>query len=161
VRLARLADNQIGDSGVAALAAALPKMPSLKHFTTLHLGSTATRACLRVPGVGGSRTGGTVAARAVCFSASAHVRMWAAGFRVGGAVRHARLAGNAIGDSGLDALAAALLQMPSLTTLDLGRTAPRACCGFLLPSLTHRWLIVSLRRALRRAGTLLDVSGGL
>ena len=41
MRLARLADNQIGDSGVTALAAALPQMPSL---TMLLLNSTATRA---------------------------------------------------------------------------------------------------------------------
>ncbi len=39
MRLARLADNQIGDSGMTALAAALPHMtPSL---TTLDLSSTA------------------------------------------------------------------------------------------------------------------------
>jgi hypothetical protein len=41
MRLARLADNQIGASGVTALAAALPQMPSL---TTLELSGTATRA---------------------------------------------------------------------------------------------------------------------
>jgi hypothetical protein len=44
----------------------------------------------------------------------------------------ARLAGNQIGDSGVTALAAALPQMPSLTTLHLSRTAPRARCGFQL-----------------------------
>jgi hypothetical protein len=158
VRLARLADSQMADSGVNALAAALPQMLSL---TTLHLGSTATRACLRVPGVWGSRTGGTVAVRAVRCGVRVHGRMWAVGCRVRGPVMVARLAGNAIGDSGVDALAAVLPQMPSLTTLYLSGTAPRARCGFLLLSLTHRWLIVSLRRALRRAGTLLDVSGGL
>ena len=43
MRLARLADNQIGASGAAALAAALPQMASL---TTLNLGSTSTAAAL-------------------------------------------------------------------------------------------------------------------
>jgi hypothetical protein len=43
VRLARLADNQIGDEGAVALAAALPKMASL---TTLDLASTSTPAAL-------------------------------------------------------------------------------------------------------------------
>ena len=43
MRLARLAGNQIGDSGAAALAAALPQMASL---TTLDLGGTATPAAL-------------------------------------------------------------------------------------------------------------------
>ncbi len=41
MRLARLAGIEIGDSGVTALAAALPQMPSL---TTLNLAGTATRA---------------------------------------------------------------------------------------------------------------------
>jgi hypothetical protein len=41
VRLARLADSQIGDAGATALAAALPLMPSL---TKLYLSCTATRA---------------------------------------------------------------------------------------------------------------------
>jgi hypothetical protein len=52
-------------------------------------------------------------------------------FRVVGAVRLARLADNQIGDSGVTALAAALPQMPRLTTLDLSRTATRARCGLL------------------------------
>jgi hypothetical protein len=43
----------------------------------------------------------------------------------------ARLAGNHIGDAGATALAAALPQMPSLTTLDLSSTSLRARCGFL------------------------------
>ena len=43
MRLARLADNQIGDEGAAALAAALPQMASL---TTLQLGGTSTPAAL-------------------------------------------------------------------------------------------------------------------
>ncbi len=43
MRLARLAANQIGDEGAAALAAALPQMASL---TTLDLSSTATPAAL-------------------------------------------------------------------------------------------------------------------
>ncbi len=46
-------------------------------------------------------------------------------------MRLARLADNGIGDSGAAALAAALPQMPSLTTLDLDSTATRARCGFL------------------------------
>jgi hypothetical protein len=51
--------------------------------------------------------------------------------RFGAAVRLARLADNQIGDSGATALAAALPQMPSFTTLGLSRTATRARCGFL------------------------------
>ena len=43
MRLARLADNKIGASGAAALAAALPQMASL---TTLHLSCTSTPAAL-------------------------------------------------------------------------------------------------------------------
>ncbi len=43
MRLARLAGNEIGDEGAAALAAALPQMASL---TTLHLGGTSTPAAL-------------------------------------------------------------------------------------------------------------------
>jgi hypothetical protein len=39
-------------------------------------------------------------------------------------VRLARLAGNQIGDAGATSLAAALPQMPSLTTLHLSSTAP-------------------------------------
>ncbi len=46
-------------------------------------------------------------------------------------MRLARLAGIEIGDAGVTALAAALPQMPSLTTLDLSSTATRARCGFL------------------------------
>ncbi len=46
MRLARLADNQIGDSGATALAAALPQMPNLM---TLDLGCTATRARCEFP----------------------------------------------------------------------------------------------------------------
>jgi hypothetical protein len=53
-------------------------------------------------------------------------------FQVGAVVRLARLAGNQIGDSGVTALAAALPQMPSFTTLGLGGTATHARCGFLL-----------------------------
>ncbi len=45
-------------------------------------------------------------------------------------MRLARLADNQIGASGITALSAALAQMPSLTALDLGRTATRARCGF-------------------------------
>jgi hypothetical protein len=43
VRLARLAANQIGASGAAALAAALPQMASL---TTLNLSCTSIPAAL-------------------------------------------------------------------------------------------------------------------
>ncbi len=72
--------------------------------------------------------------------------MWAVGVRVGGAVRVARLADNQIGDSGMTALAAALPQMPSLTTLDLSGTAMPARCGFLLgafASVVRRQLALS------------------
>ncbi len=48
MRLAWLAENQIGDSGVTALAAALPQMPRL---TTLNLAGTATRARCGFPAV--------------------------------------------------------------------------------------------------------------
>jgi hypothetical protein len=91
--------------------------------------------------------------------------MWAAGFRVGGAVRHARLADNQIGDSGAAALAAALPQMPSLTTLRLGGrlggTAMPAHCRFLLWWLAHRCLGGSSRCVLLRSGARPDVGGGL
>ncbi len=43
MRLARLAGNQIGEEGTAALAAALPQMASL---TTLYLWGTSTPAAL-------------------------------------------------------------------------------------------------------------------
>jgi hypothetical protein len=76
-------------------------------------------------------------------------------------VRLARLAGNQIGASGVDALAAVLPQMPSLTTLDLSGTAPRARCGFVVFSLAHPWCASRSRRALRRAGAGSDVGGGL
>ncbi len=70
----------------------------------------------------------------------------------------ARLADNyKIGDSGVTALAAALPQMPSLTTPSLIRTVARARCGFLLVGLAHRWLGDSSRRVLRRAGARSDV----
>ncbi len=58
--------------------------------------------------------------------------MWAAGGRVGGAVRPARLAGSGIGAEGVAALAAALPQMASLTTLDLGGTSTPAALGLRL-----------------------------
>jgi hypothetical protein len=44
-------------------------------------------------------------------------------------VRLARLAGNKIGDEGVAALAAALPQMASLTTLDLMGTSTPAALG--------------------------------
>jgi hypothetical protein len=44
----------------------------------------------------------------------------------------ARLADSQIGDAVATALAAALPQMPRLTTLDLNRTVTRARCGFQL-----------------------------
>ncbi len=62
----------------------------------------------------------------------AHGRLWAAGGRVGGAVRLARLAANQIGASGAAALAAALPQMASLTTLDLRSTSTAAALGLRL-----------------------------
>jgi hypothetical protein len=75
VRLARLADSQIGDAVATALAAALPQMPSL---TTLDLSSASPR---RVVGSSswGSRIGGRAAARAVGFGVPVRGRMWAAG----------------------------------------------------------------------------------
>jgi hypothetical protein len=210
VRLARLADTWIGDSGVTALAAALPQMPSL---TTLYLRGTATRARCGLPVVGArasvvgrqlapcaSVCGCVVGCRAAGFFGSelqcglrgsqatrsetrallrwrrrcrrcrasrrsisaVRPRVRVAGFPVVGArasvggrqltpcalamrarglmlvggpcgvgvaVRLARLADNQIGDSGVTALAAALPQMPSLTTLDVSSTATRARCG--------------------------------
>ena len=80
--------------------------------------------------------------RAVCLGVRAHGRLWAAGGRVGGAVRLARLAGNQIGDEGVVALAAALPQMASLTTLDLGSTSTPAALLFRL----WGWGIISFRR---------------
>jgi hypothetical protein len=75
-------------------------------------------------------------------------------------VRVARLAGNRFGDSGMAALAAALLS--SLTTLFLRCTATRACCYFLWLGLglAQRLLVGSSGRALRRAATRSDVGGG-
>ncbi len=106
----------------------------------------------------GSRIGGWAAARGVCFGVRAHGRMLGGGlFRVGAAVRLARLADNQIGDSGVTALAAALPQMPSLTTLELSGTAMRARCGLLLVGLAHRWSGGSSRRVLWRAGARSDV----
>jgi hypothetical protein len=73
---------------------------------------------------------------------------WAAGlFRVGAAVRLALLADNQIGASGVTALAAALPQMPSLTTLELGGTATCARCGFLLVGLAARASVVGRQLA--------------
>ncbi len=132
MRLARLAENQIGDSSaaaLAALAAALPQMPSL---TALHLGSTAMPAHCRFLLLGARASVVLGAAHAVCCGVRAHGRMWAAGFRVRGPVMVARLADNQIGASGATALAAALRQMPSLTTLHLYCTVMRARCSFLL-----------------------------
>ncbi len=76
-------------------------------------------------------------------------------------MRLARLAGNRLGASGVTALAAALPQMPSLTTLDLSCTATRVRCGFLLLGLAHRWLGGSSRRVLLRTGARSDVVGGI
>jgi hypothetical protein len=80
--------------------------------------------------------------RAVCLGVRAHGRLWAAGGRVGGAVRLARLSANQIGDSGAAALAAALPQMASLMTLDLRGTATAAALGLRL----WGWGIISFRR---------------
>jgi hypothetical protein len=128
VRLARFAGGGIEESGVTALAAALPQMPSLK---TLSLRGSATRSrCgflyLRLAHrwLGGS-------SRRVRRRAGARSDVGRRAFWVGAAVRLARLAGISwFGDSGVTALTAALLQMPSLTTLDLKSTATRARCGF-------------------------------
>jgi hypothetical protein len=130
VRLARLADNQIEESGVTALAAALPQMPSL---TTLVLGgtSTATRARCGFLNLGLALRWLGDSSRRRLRRAGARLDVGRSASRVGAAVRLARLAENQIGDSGVTALAAALPQMPSLTTLVLGGTATRARCGFL------------------------------
>jgi hypothetical protein len=80
VRLAWLADNQIGDEGAAALAAALPQMASL---TMLDLRGTSTPAALglRLWGLGHGLL--TAVVCAVCLGVRAHGRLWAAGGRVG------------------------------------------------------------------------------
>ncbi len=75
--------------------------------------------------------------RIVCLGVRAHGRLWAAGGRVGGAVRLARLAGNQIGDEGTAALAAALPQMASLTMLDLRGTSTPAALLFRLWGFGH------------------------
>ncbi len=139
MRLARLADNQIGDEGAAALAAALPQMASL---TTLDLFCMSTPAALlfRLWGLGHGLLSAVV--RAVCLGVRAHGRLWAAGGRVGGAVRLARLADNQIGDEGAAALAAALPQMASLTTLHLFCMSTPAALLFRLWGLG----IISFRR---------------
>ncbi len=128
MRLARLADNGIGASGVKALAAALPQMSSLM---TLHLWGTATRArCwVLLLGLAHRWLGGS--SRRGLRRAGARSDAERLAFRVGAAVRLARLAGNQIGDSGARALAAALPQMPSLMMLHLAGTATRARCGLL------------------------------
>ena len=87
----------------------------------------------------------------MCFGVLARGRMLGGGL-IRAAVRHARLAGNQIGDSGVTALAAALPQMPSLTTLHLFSTAARARCRLLLLGLAHRRLGGSSRRGLRQCG---------
>jgi hypothetical protein len=75
VRVARLSDNRIGDSGAAALAAALPEMASL---TTLDVNCTSTAAALglRLWGLGHGLL--TAAVGAVCLGVRAHGRL--AGF---------------------------------------------------------------------------------
>jgi hypothetical protein len=158
VRLARLADNQIGASGVDALAAALPQMPSL---TTLHLYSTATRACLRVPV---DEACASVPRGQLAPCASAFGRMFGCGHRALGSertVRHARLAENQIGASGVDALAAVLPQMPSLTTLYLSGTAAVCVAASCCLGLAHRWCASRSCHVLRRTGAGSDVGGGL
>ncbi len=80
--------------------------------------------------------------RAVCLGVRAHGRLCSAGGRVGEAVRLGRLAGNEIGDEGATALAAALPQMASLSTLDLGGTSKAAALLFRLWGLG----IISFRR---------------
>ncbi len=80
--------------------------------------------------------------RAVCLGVRALCRLWAAGGRVGGAVRLARLADNQIGAEGVVALAAALPKMASLTTLDLRSASTPAALLFRL----WCWGIISFRR---------------
>jgi hypothetical protein len=87
----------------------------------------------------------TAVVRAVRLGVRAHCRLWAAGGRVGGAVRLAWLADNRIGDEGAAALAAALPQMASLTTLDLGGTAMPAALGLRLWGLGHGLLTAVVR----------------
>ncbi len=72
MRVARLADNQTGASGAAALAAALPQMASL---TTLSLWRTSTAAALglRLWGLGHGLL--TAVVRAVCLGVRAHGRV--------------------------------------------------------------------------------------
>jgi hypothetical protein len=59
-------------------------------------------------------------------------------------VRVARLADNGIGDSGMTALAAALPQMASLTTLNLSRTSTAAALGLRLWGLGHGLLTAAV-----------------
>jgi hypothetical protein len=72
VRLARLADNKIGDLGAAALAAKLPQMASL---TTLDLRGKSTAAALglRLWGLGHGLL--TAAVGTVCLGVRAHGRV--------------------------------------------------------------------------------------
>ncbi len=72
MRVARLADNQIGAEGAAALAAALPQMASL---TTLDLGGTSTAAALglRLWGLGHGSLQAVVGT--VCLGVRAHGRV--------------------------------------------------------------------------------------
>jgi hypothetical protein len=127
--LERLADSQIRDSGATALAAALPQMLRL---TTLDLGGTTmlARCGFLLLGIAHGWLGGS--SRRVLRRAGARSEVGGGLFRVGAAVRLARLADSKIGDAGVTALAAALPQMRSVTTLKLSSTATRARCGLLL-----------------------------
>jgi hypothetical protein len=75
-------------------------------------------------------------------------------------VRVARLADNQILASGMAALAAALPQMPSLTSLHLSSKATRARSGFLFGARASVVTLGSSGRVLRRAGAQSNVGGG-
>ncbi len=72
MRVVRLADNQIGDSGAAALAAALPQMASLMTLN-VSCASTAAALGLRLWGLGHGSLPAVV--RAVCLGVRAHGRL--------------------------------------------------------------------------------------
>ncbi len=91
------------------------------------------------------------------------VGLLAEGGRVGGAVRLARLADNKVGDEGATALAAALPQMASLTTLRLHGTATPAALLFRLWGLGHGLLTAVVRAVclgVRAQGWLTAASRG-
>jgi hypothetical protein len=65
-----------------------------------------------------------------CRSCKGRCCMWAAN-GAEGRERRARLAGNQIGDAGVEVLARALPQMAQLTTLDLSGTTSAALCALI------------------------------